>query len=76
MVRTIVTPTDTDLHLSIAKEYVGKTLEITYLSLDELEHKPASKKKMADFWNTLSESTAETLHENIDKLRSEWEGDA
>lgn len=76
MVRTIVTPTDTDLHISIAKEYVGKTLEITYLALDELEHKPASKKTMADFWNTLSDSAAKNLHEDIDKLRSEWEGDA
>ena len=71
MVRTIVTPTDTDLHISIAKEYVGKTLEITYLSLDELEHKPASKKKMADFWNTLSDSTAQRIRRGIDES---WSG--
>ena len=73
MVRTIVTPSNTDIHLHIEKEYVGKTLEITYLALDEIEQKPAPKKTMADFWNTISDETAQKLHDNIKQMRSEWE---
>ncbi len=45
MVRTIITPADTDVHLLIAKEYVGKRIEITYLALDELEQMPTLNKQ-------------------------------
>lgn len=75
MVRTIITPSDTDIHLSIAKEYVGKTLEVTYLALEELEPKNTPKKTMADFWNTISDETAGKLHDNVKKMRNEWERD-
>lgn len=75
MVRTIITPSDTDVHLSIEQEYVGKTLEITYLALEELEHKPTSRKTMADFWNTISDETAVKLRENVRQMRNEWDRD-
>ncbi len=74
MVRTIVTPTGTDIHLSIGKEYVGKTIEITYLSLDELEQQTvAPKRSMADFWGALSDDAANKLQDNVKKMREEWE---
>lgn len=76
MVRTIITPSNTDVHLSIEKEYVGKTIEITYLALDELEQKPATENTMADFWNTISDDSAQKLHDNVKQMRSEWEKDA
>ena len=75
MVRTIITPSDTDIHLSIAKEYVGKTLEITYLALDELQQKTTPKATMADFWNTISDETAGKMHDNVKKMRGDWERD-
>jgi hypothetical protein len=75
MVRTIITPLDTDVHISIEKEYVGKAIEITYLALDELAQKPAPKKSIADFWNTISDETAGKLHDNVQKMRGEWERD-
>jgi len=75
MVRTIITPLNTDVHLLIEKEYVGKTLEITYLALDELEHTPQKRKTMADFWNSLSDDAAQKLHQNVEQMRSEWEKD-
>ncbi len=75
MVRTVITPTETDIHLSIAKEYVGKPIEITYLALDELDQKATPQKTMAEFWNTISDETAQKLHTNIDKMRNEWERD-
>ena len=75
MVRTIITPTNTDIHLSIGKEYVGKAIEITYLALDELEPRPAAPKTMADFWNTISDATASRLHDNVTTMRDEWTRD-
>ncbi len=70
MVRTVIIPSDTDIHLSIGKEYVGKPIEITYLAVDELESKAAPKKSMADFWNTISDETAAKLHDNVKKMRN------
>ncbi len=75
MVRTIITPSNTDVHISIEKEYVGKTLEVTYLALDELKHKTAPKKTMADFWNTISDDAAQKLHDNVKQMRNEWDRD-
>lgn len=76
MVRTIITPSNTDVHLLIEKEYVGKTIEITYMALDELEHKGTSQTTMADFWNTISDDSAKKLHDNVNQMRSEWQKDA
>jgi hypothetical protein len=73
MVRTIVTPKDTDLHLTLDKEYVGKP-KVTYLSLEELVPKP-SLKTMGDFWGILSDETAEILRENVKQMRGEWDRD-
>ncbi len=73
MVRTIITPTDTDVLLHINKEYIGKPIEITYLALDELEQKPVSKKTMADFWGVLSDETAEDMREEVKQSRKDWE---
>lgn len=76
MIRTIITPTDTNVNLPIEKEYVGKTLEITYLALEELEHKPSTPQKtMGDFWNVISDDTTRELHDNVQKMRGEWEKD-
>ncbi len=75
MIRTIVTPTNTDVHISIPLEYVGKTIEISYLPIDELENKPVRELKMIDFWNTISDATATKLHENVKQMRNEWERD-
>ena len=72
MVRTIITPSDTALHFSIAKEHVGKTLKITYLPFDELQPKTVPQKTMKDFWNTIPDESAKRLHENVNKMRSEW----
>ena len=75
MVRTIITPTDTNIHLSISKEYVGKSIEITYLALKELEPKTVTKRTLAQFWGTISDETAQKLRDSIEKTRGEWERD-
>jgi hypothetical protein len=74
MIRTIITPANTDIHLSIPENYMGKPIEITYLALEELEQKTMPK-TMADFWNTISDETAQKLHNNVINIRKEWERD-
>lgn len=71
MVRTVITPTNTNIHLSIPKEYIGKRIEVTFLSLDELEQN-THKKTMGDFWEIISDETAKILHEDVKKNRKEW----
>ncbi len=72
MVRTVITPTESTVKLSIPEEYVGKTIEVTFHELDESEQKPA-KKTMADFWGVISDQTAEALHHHVKQSRNEWD---
>lgn len=71
MIRTIITPADTNINLSVLEDYVGKPIEVTFLALDELQQKPA-KKTMADFWGVISNETAKTLHQQAEESRNEW----
>jgi len=70
MVRTVIIPEKTDIHLTIPKEYVGKKIEITYLALDELGQEIPIKKTMADFSGVLSEADYQSLKEHKDKARN------
>lgn len=72
MVRTIITPTDTNISLSIPEDYIGKPIEVTFLALEEIEAKPGSK-TMADFWGVISDRTAEVLHQEVEQSRKEWD---
>lgn len=71
MIRTVIIPTNTNIHLSIPQDYVGKPIEVTFLALEEIEQKPA-KKTMADFWGVISDETAEALHKQVEQSRNEW----
>ncbi len=75
MVRTIIIPENTDVQLTIPNEYVGKEIEITILALDELTASKPISGTMADFWNTMSDDTANTLHKDVEQTRNEWERD-
>jgi hypothetical protein len=74
MVRTILTPDNTHIEFDIPAEYVGKTIEVTYLALDELKGEK-SKKTLGDFWGILSNETANELREHVKKVREEWDRD-
>lgn len=70
MIRTVITPTNTNITLSIPEDYIGKPIEITFLALEELKLKPP-KKTMADFWGVISDQTAEALHQQVEQSRYE-----
>lgn len=71
MIRTIITPKSTNIKISIPDEYVGKPIEVTYISLEELE-KNSPKKTMEEFWGIISDETAKILHDEVDQNRKEW----
>jgi len=73
MVRTIITPDDDHVQLVIPKEYIGKEIEVTVLSLEELTGDKTAKATMADFWGTMSDDTAKMLHKEVEQSRTEWE---
>lgn len=74
MIRTIITPTENTVNLSIPEEYVGKTIEVIFHELDGSEQPPA-KKTMMDFWGIISDQTAEVLHNQVKQSRNEWDND-
>ena len=51
---------------------LAKTIEITYLSLEELEQKPQGK-TMGDFWGILSDETAQAMRKEVEESRKGWE---
>ncbi|HEY5326627.1 MAG TPA: hypothetical protein VIJ27_06480 [Mucilaginibacter sp.] len=74
MVRTIVIPDNTHIHVDVPADYVGKKLEVNVFLIDEINDS-APKKTMADFLGILSRKTGDGLQESIRKSRSEWERD-
>jgi len=77
MVRTIITPADTNVKLSIPSDYVGRKLEVMYYPVDELvEENPLAVKTMAAFRGILSEAEGNDLQEYVKKSREEWERDS
>ena len=76
MVKTSITPEQTDIHLSIPQNYVGRKLEVLLYPVDELttefeERQP--KKKPSDFAGTLSKEEGEKFHEYLKQARNEWD---
>lgn len=71
MVRTIITPAQTSIQVSVPKDYVGKPVEVTCLALDELESKP-SQQTMSDFFGTLSDESYNELKVQTEQARKEW----
>ena len=62
MLRTVITPTETNISLPIPEEYVGKPLEVTLVSVqDKME---AGKKTMGDFWGVLSDVKPPKIYTN------------
>ncbi|MCL1936802.1 MAG: hypothetical protein FWF52_00195 [Candidatus Azobacteroides sp.] len=71
MVRTVITPTQTDIHLSIPENYIGKKVEITLFALDELMEKHPQK-TLEDFLGLLPEDEYLQLKEYTQQARKEW----
>ncbi len=75
MIHTILTPSNTDLHLSIPKDYVGKQIEILLYTSDEGKEKKVSKKKNRKLRGTLklSDKQYKDFQQHTKNIRSEWD---
>lgn len=72
MTRTIITPSNTSIQLTIPANYVGKAIEITCLSLEELEQKP-TQKTMGDYFGIIKKEDYNDLKMHTEQAREEWD---
>jgi len=76
MVRTIITPEQTDIQISVPPSYVGRKLELMLYPVDELIDEAVKNpdgRKPSDFAGTLSKEEGEKFHEYLKQARSEWD---
>ena len=71
MVRTIITPANTSIEISVPKDYIGKPIEVTCLALEELEE-THTQKTMSDFFGTIPADTYKELKQHTEQARKEW----
>lgn len=73
MIKTIVTPQNNSINLSIPNNYIGRKIEVLLFAIDELEEeKTKSKKTIANFTGILSEDEYESLKSHTEQARKEW----
>jgi hypothetical protein len=73
MVRTSITPEQTDIHLSVPQKYVGRKLEVLVYPIDELDEQIEMPVKMkpSDFFGTMSDEEADNFHKYLKNIRNE-----
>lgn len=73
MIKTTVTPADTDLHIVLPADYVGKKLEVILYSIEEAEGQDTAKKtekKPSEYAGSLSRNDAEKMLHHIEQSRN------
>jgi len=73
MVRTVITPSQTDIRLAIPENYVGKKVEVTFFALEELFEDKQPQKTLGDFFGVLAENDYQQLKEYTTQARKEWD---
>ena len=74
MLKTLITPRESIYPLNIPAHYIGKRIEVSLHSIDELpEKKEPQRKKPSDFFGTLSVSEGEKFQDYISNSRLEWD---
>lgn len=72
MIRTVVIPENTDVHLSVPENYVGRKIEVMYYPLDELTEEKRKITTMSAFKDMLTSKEANDLQDYVKKSREEW----
>jgi len=73
MVRTVITPRQTDIRLAIPENYIGKKVEVTFFALEELFEDKQPQKTLGDFFGVLAENDFQQLKEITSQARKEWD---
>jgi len=77
MIHTTVTPLNTDLHILIPKDYVGKQIEVLLYPSDEVKEEKLNKAKTGKFRGTLNltEEQYKDFQQYAKDTRNEWNRD-
>jgi translation elongation factor EF-G len=75
MVRTLIIPKKTDVHITVPESYIGKEIEVLLYAREEIdEEKEDSKvRTMAFYKGILTSEEAAELQEYVKKSREEWD---
>ena len=73
MIRTIITPQQADVLISVPPQYIGKKLEVLLYAVEEITEEVAPPATMAQFWGILSDEAAQDLREASIRSREEWD---
>ena len=74
MIHTIITPSNTEVHLSIPQDYVGKQIEILLYATDEGREGKVFKSKTNKLRGSLnlSDEQYKDFQQHAKKIRNEW----
>lgn len=77
MIRTIITPQNTDIHISIPSEYVGKRIEVLLYTSDAVKEESAPFVKSPSLRGKLKLTDAQSkdFHNYLKDSRNEWNRD-
>ena len=73
MTKTVITPENNSILLTIPKEYVGKKIEVLMYAVDELSENSQQPKTMSLYKGLLTPEEAEDLQEYVKQSREEWD---
>jgi hypothetical protein len=73
MIRSLITPQTTELHIAIPDDYIGKKVEVLVFTYDEPTEIPQPNATvMGQFWGVISENTTKEMHKHVTESRQEW----
>ena len=77
MIRTVIIPLNTELHLTIPKDYIGKQIEVLLYTTDEVKEEKANKENTRKLRGTLnlSDEQYKDFQQHSKNIRSEWNRD-
>jgi predicted metal-dependent hydrolase len=74
MIRTIVTPKNNNILLSIPNNYIGKEIEVFLYAKEELvEQKPTKTNTASRFKGLLNNDEADKYNTYLQQTRNQWE---
>jgi len=74
MVRTVIIPQKTDVHISVPESYIGKEIEILIYAKEEIHEQINNQvhKTMASYKGIITKEQAADLQNYIKASREEW----
>lgn len=75
IIRTVVTPTNNTLHLSIPNNYVGKEIEVLLYAKDDLLEEKGEKANASRYKGLLTGEEADKFQAYLKQARNQWDRD-